>query len=189
MGTVLSLLLKLLLLFYQNKIFQRKQSLQFWISEMQRTNGKHEWTVGIKVAKGLLRLFKLCKNQIFETNRFTRSILNKLVHLLVRKLAYAAWNLIRLNSKFHAMQSSTWCEIYNSVWRQWHSSPSLFSLIFFFTHTGRSNHGLTQWKQYYQCRWNCYCCFIKTYSKYTSSAQSNNNLVNLLFRKLACGGS
>ena len=51
-----------------NKILQRKQSSQFWISGMQTTNGKHEWTDSIKVAKGLLRFFKLCKNQIFETN-------------------------------------------------------------------------------------------------------------------------
>ena len=25
----------------------------------------------------------------------------------------------------------------------------------------RSNHMLNQWRQYYHCRWNCYCCFIK----------------------------
>ena len=46
MEAVLSMSMKLLLLFLLNKIFQRKQSSQFWILEMQNnslTNGTHDW--------------------------------------------------------------------------------------------------------------------------------------------------
>ena len=155
-----------------------------------------EWTVGIKVVKSFIAVFQQ-KSDFRDYTEYSKQT----TPCSLRRV----WNL-----QLCVMAITFFLP--------------LFSLTFFFTRTGRSNH---RWKQDYQCWWNCYCCFIpeKTIvtvldfrnakqqfdkwnawliaslqifklcknqsfvSKYTYTAQSNNNLVNLLLRKLACAGS
>ena len=49
------------------------------------------------------------------------------------------WILINLNSEFHAMLSSTWCDVKSTT------PCDGNNILFFFTRTGRPNHRLTQW--------------------------------------------
>ena len=133
-------------------IFQRKQSSQFWILEAQNNtpNGTHDWIT-------CLRFFELCKNQSFETNRFTQS---KQSGSSSHKKTCMRWILIHLNSEFYAMLSWTllhmlarlneenksnwpnyllpiaWTLIWNLQFCV--TAITLFSLIFFFMHTERS---------------------------------------------------
>ena len=157
-----------------NKIFQRKQSSQFCISEMQNNKWKarvnNRW-----VAKGLSRFFKLCKIS-FETNRFTQS---KQSGSSSRQKTCMRWILIHLNSEFHAMLSWTLLDMLGRLNEEKKSSwpnyllPIAWTLMwnlqlrvtaitffsrslfpYFFLHAYRkvSYDELTQWKQYHQCR-------------------------------------
>ena len=90
--------MKLVLLFYQIRYSRENNRHSFVFQKCKTTNGKPEWTAGE------LRKFKLCKNQSFETNRFTRS---KQSGSSSRQKTCIRWILIRLNSEFHAMLSWT----------------------------------------------------------------------------------
>ena len=90
--------MKLLLFFYQIRYSSENNRHSFGFQKCKTTNGKPEWTAGE------WRKFKLCKNQSFDTNRFTWS---KQSGSSSRQKTCMRWILIRLNSEFHAMLSWT----------------------------------------------------------------------------------
>ena len=89
--------MKLLLLFYQIRYSRENNRHSFVFQKCKTTNGKSG-------TAGEWRKFKLCKNQSFETNRFTRS---KQSGSFSRQKNCMRWILIHLNSEFHAMLSWT----------------------------------------------------------------------------------
>ena len=76
----------------------RPFALAFWSAKQHaKWNAWLNWIT-------CLRFFELCKNQSFETNRFTRS---KQSGSASRQKTCMRWILIHLNSEFHAMLSWT----------------------------------------------------------------------------------